>query len=118
MKPEIKAKWVAALRSGEYEQTQGQLREETIGGKTSFCCLGVLCNLHAQSHPKIAATQSLHDTYLGHHADLPLQVVKWAGLHNEGGAEVVINGEKSPLWDHNDNGVSIERLASAIEAQL
>ena len=45
MNPEIKAKWVAALRSGEYKQAKGQLR---IGN--SFCCLGVLCNLHAQAH--------------------------------------------------------------------
>jgi hypothetical protein len=37
MDKELKAKWVAALRSGEYEQGEGSLYE---GGK--FCCLGVL----------------------------------------------------------------------------
>lgn len=34
------AKWVAALRSGEYEQASGSL--ETFKG---FCCLGVACKL-------------------------------------------------------------------------
>ena len=33
-------KWVAALRSGKYEQAKGWLRE---GDK--FCCLGVACDL-------------------------------------------------------------------------
>lgn len=36
--PEIKAKWVAALRSGEYPQCTGALTNG-IGG---YCCLGVL----------------------------------------------------------------------------
>ena len=40
MTPEFKAKWVAALRSGKYEQCRGDLRR---GDK--FCCLGVACDL-------------------------------------------------------------------------
>lgn len=40
MNPEWKAKWVAALRSGEYKQTREFLRTST-----GFCCLGVLCDL-------------------------------------------------------------------------
>ena len=33
-------KWVAALESGEYDQTAGRLRNGD-----SFCCLGVACEL-------------------------------------------------------------------------
>ena len=40
MNPEIKARWVAALRSGKYKQTKGFLRCDE-----SFCCLGVLCDV-------------------------------------------------------------------------
>ena len=40
MTPEFKAQWIAALRSGKYEQGKGRLRE---GDK--FCCLGVACDL-------------------------------------------------------------------------
>lgn len=40
MIPEIKADWLAALRSGEYSQTKGALKDG-IG----YCCLGVLCDL-------------------------------------------------------------------------
>lgn len=37
MDPELKAKWLDALRSGNYKQVRGQL---ALGG--GFCCLGVL----------------------------------------------------------------------------
>lgn len=40
MRDDIKAKWVAALRSGDYEQGRNYLQSE---GK--FCCLGVLCEV-------------------------------------------------------------------------
>lgn len=36
----IKAKWVAALRSGKYQQGQNYLRHDG-----EYCCLGVLCDL-------------------------------------------------------------------------
>lgn len=39
MKPEIKAKWVKALRSGRYKQGTGMLYSES---NKAFCCLGVL----------------------------------------------------------------------------
>jgi hypothetical protein len=40
MDPALLDKWLAALRSGEYEQTKGALRRDN-----SFCCLGVLCDV-------------------------------------------------------------------------
>lgn len=39
-----KARWVAALRSGKYEQTSSCLCNITDNGN-SYCCLGVACNL-------------------------------------------------------------------------
>jgi hypothetical protein len=43
MNQEIKAKWVAALRSGEYKQSVGYLKRDD-----GFCCLGVLSDVHAK----------------------------------------------------------------------
>ena len=40
MKKELKERWVAALRSGDYVQSQGCLQDEY-----GWCCLGVLCNI-------------------------------------------------------------------------
>lgn len=41
MNPDLKARWLAALRSGDYKQ--GPYRLETDDGR--FCCLGVLCKV-------------------------------------------------------------------------
>ncbi len=41
MKTITRAEWVAALRSGNYQQTTGMLRTEVE--YTAFCCLGVAC---------------------------------------------------------------------------
>lgn len=44
MKPEIKEKWLEALRSGNYKQGTGKLRQVEKNGDT-YCCLGVLCDV-------------------------------------------------------------------------
>lgn len=41
MDSKVKAKWLAALRSGKYKQVKSNLKKN---GK--FCCLGVLCDLY------------------------------------------------------------------------
>lgn len=40
MNPELKQKWLQALRSGQYKQTKERLK-----GKYGYCCLGVLCDV-------------------------------------------------------------------------
>lgn len=40
MNPEIKTRWITALRSGKYKQGAGYLNENDC-----FCCLGVLCDV-------------------------------------------------------------------------
>lgn len=79
MKKSIKKLWVEALRSGKYKQGQNCLRDNSK--KTpSFCCLGVLCNIHAQENPFIAQAQTDRGTYLGCVSFLPFEVAKWAGF--------------------------------------
>ncbi len=41
MKPQLKEKWIAALRSSRYKQGKGELRSSD----DLFCCLGVLCDV-------------------------------------------------------------------------
>lgn len=52
MDPELKAEWVAALRSGNYRQGNHQLYRID---DQSFCCLGVLC--------EVAKLERRGDTY-------------------------------------------------------
>ena len=41
MNPDIKRRWVDALRSGQYTQTRGRLS----AGSNCFCATGVLCDV-------------------------------------------------------------------------
>jgi hypothetical protein len=51
MKPDIKERWIKALRSGEYKQTAGRLDRNG-----SYCCLGVLCELLKDESPYFTKT--------------------------------------------------------------
>lgn len=53
MNKEIKEKWVAALRSGEYKQAEGILYDPK---QRSYCCLGVLCKIVEGHNPTDADT--------------------------------------------------------------
>jgi len=114
MKKRIKKLWVAALRSGKYKQAKNQLRDET----NAFCCYGVLCNIHAQEHPKIAAAQKDDEKYMGAYAHLPYAVAYWAGFKPGFTNRIRIAGTVDFLSAHNDNGASFTQIANAIEEQL
>lgn len=113
MKKRIKKLLVVALRSDKYKQTIQRLRR---GDR--FCCLGVLCNLHAQAHPELAAMETDPEEYLSNGVGLPIEVMKWAGLTNTLGDKVSINGLFAELSLHNDNGCTFLEIADAIEEQL
>lgn len=42
---EVKTKWIAALRSGAYEQAEAALARETPDGQRCYCAIGVLADL-------------------------------------------------------------------------
>lgn len=46
LSPAVKRKWLAALRSGKYNQTTGALYNPADDG---LCCLGVLCHIEGAS---------------------------------------------------------------------
>lgn len=108
MKPEIKAKWLEALRGGEYRQAKGALRKAN-----RFCCLGVLCNLHALAHPKIAARECSPTQYMGETGFLPTAVQKWADIGHRG-----FLPDGLSLTTLNDNGETFKEIADVIEKQL
>lgn len=121
MNPAVKAKWVAALRSGEYAQTTGALRMRLSNDTVCFCCLGVLCDIYA-------AENGLGEWKLSQLEDeeaaLPNQTVaEWAGFEERDfgirkDPVVVIDGEERVVSAHNDSGATFSEIADAIEAQL
>lgn len=116
MKPEIKAKWVAALRSGEYKQGHGALRYED-----SFCCLGVLCDLAAREGVgawREDGTFATSDDSFDVSASLPPKAVgQWAGLMDPN-PHVTLGVSRNALSGLNDNGDTFAVIADLIEAHL
>jgi hypothetical protein len=101
MVPEIKAKWVEALRSGEYEQGCGALRTED--GK--YCCLGVLTDLYCKAKGVTFDGVTRSNRWV-----LNLSVRRWAGLESPNPAV-----PQAPLAWLNDSGRTFAEIADLIE---
>lgn len=111
MRKDIAMAWAKALP--KYKQTQQRLRRELDDGSTGFCCMGVLCNLHAQAHPEFAATQTSPTTYDGFSSFPSERVLQWAGLNSENGA-YGMDGDS--LVNDNDRRLhNFEQIADTIE---
>jgi hypothetical protein len=132
MKPEIKARWLAALRSGDYRQSQYRLREGD-----AYCCLGVLCDLVRREvggewlkatnaldgNDKTLWPDATENTYVFNagQADstggmLPPVVAHYAGLDvNHLGVRILPH---LMLTDMNDQGSNFAEIADSIEKHL
>ena len=102
MNIEVKKKWVAALRSGDYKQGQGHLK-----GGDGFCCLGVLCDLHSKEvdHYGWQEQQGGVYSYQGRTGTITNEVSGWADLPvsndtcgilvsmNDGGGDYALDGK-------------------------
>jgi hypothetical protein len=125
---EIKAAWVAALRSGEFEQGRGALFGVDDQGKASYCCLGVLSKLAVDAEvvemdPTSQLGNGCHrfgrmssEGFKGTYSYLPVDVQDWAGVN--GDPEVTIDEKTMYLSQHNDMGATFAQIAEAIESQL
>ena len=121
MKEDIKNKWVAALRSGDYKQGRNALEKNG-----EFCCLGVLSDLSIKEDICTkkakdisgAGLVTFYDKFdnFGWEGTLPRAVKEWAGMKDTvgtlpDGAEV-----KSSLLQLNDSAkYSFEQIADVIE---
>lgn len=112
MKPEIKQRWIEALRSGEYKQGTTYLRQDN-----SYCCLGVLCDLYNKDHYETCwepVTKGC-DVYAidGSGCVLPSAVEQWSGLlHCEGKYGEAPEHRLTVL---NDDGLSFQEISNIIE---
>lgn len=112
----IKADWLTALRSGEYEQGTGYLKKGN-----QYCCLGVLCDLAVKAGvieaPELDGDIDRVYLYDGNLGSLPNPVMKWSGV-SEGGMlpeGVEVRGQ-SQLWKLNDSeGMTFQEIADVIE---
>jgi hypothetical protein len=120
MNPEVKEKWLTALRDGQYLQGRERLTTLTAD-EQRHCCLGVLCQLYAVEGFDLRI-RDLGDELLYDAADtyLPDSVENWAeldydtqrhlGVLNDGGVDIHTG---QPVQPH-----SFIELAQYIEENL
>lgn len=102
MDPEFKAKWLAGLRSGEYEQGRGALRRQ------GYCCWGVACDLIDPSWIQSVGGAWRHDGMVG----LPsIRTAARMGLTDDITILKVLSGM-------NDQGKTFLEIADYIEEHL
>lgn len=72
MTPELKTKWIEALRSGAYQQDKYKFKT-----KIGYCCLGVLCEIAGQPSMDMGGSSNynfvhtlLSDSIINHCEDL------------------------------------------------
>ena len=105
---EVKGKWLAALRSGEYRQGEGQLRSEDGG----YCCLGVLCDV---IDPEGWGRDDGEWEWENHLSMLTAEICELMGLTDDGYFSTAVEGRHS-LVALNDSGeYSFGRIADIIE---
>lgn len=140
MKPEVKEKWLEALRGGEYSQTLGRLKRSVDNSGSifpvGFCCLGVLCDLASKEgvgewdgNDQFVTQETLGvdnkdpSTLLG-------AVRRWSGIEDSAGQLIQpIRLPEDPagfnpgrkarsLASANDGGLSFLEIADIIEQQF
>lgn len=119
MNTEIKEKWLKALRSGEYIQTTGILKDDR-----GYCCLGVLCDLYRKDK-NIQGFDNEKGIFIDLFENksneiLTDDVMLWAGLDNRDPAVSLGLKEffSNTLSNLNDNGESFNEIADLIEQNL
>lgn len=120
MNQQIKQQWIEALRSGEYQQTEEQLRDHF-----GYCCLGVLCDLYCKANEgscwgdggDLFRLRTNMEEY--EFVRLPMSVSEWAGLSGSDNPIVEYGEEKVAISDLNDRErLSFNQIAAIIEDQL
>lgn len=101
MTPELKAKWVEALRSGSYKQLHGCIKDSNKEtGITGYCCSGVLC--------EVAGKDALKAGYSGF---VSSEMAHEIGLPSAGALEVDNFNGDGPVERYDNNSFQIQAAA-------
>lgn len=100
--------WTDALRSGEYQQCTGVLRDADQG----FCCLGVACDVAVKHGVEmLVSIRGGNYEYDDSWSSLPTKARAWLGLGDELSVDRIIH----TLIDMNDKGAGFGEIASLID---
>lgn len=115
MNPELKAKWIEALRSGKYLQGERRLRTLTSGKPDTYCCLGVLGDIfdpskwvpHAEDEGRMAYEHPMSGSMLSN------DTCEATGIANVKWRLAAMNDGSDGIAKH-----SFEEIATWIEENL
>jgi hypothetical protein len=110
----FKDKWVKALRSGDYKQTQSTLYD----GKDGYCCLGVgaiVCGVPKHKLLNIGLLNNKYNSDLVKEYKIPKQIVGESDPYDEDYNIIV---DKLSTFNDTDEGKSFKWIASYIERYL
>lgn len=126
MRKDVADLWVAALRSGQYEQGQGTLCRVVEDDRREYCCLGVLSQLAADRGLVETVTREggigYRTLYEDEGAELPDEVREWAGIDSPNPRVTYGDAEDgsmiSTLAELNDElKLTLDQIADIIEEQ-
>ena len=104
--------WVKLLRSGEYKQGTGFLKQqEEASAPPRYCCLGVLCEVQASLKSKISAME-YWGLKFNNGRFTPRGQAIWPPSIPENS---VLLRSKTSLADLNDAGATFDQIADFIE---
>lgn len=98
MDPELKSKWVEALRSGEYRQGRKSHLKDEFGG---YCCIGVLGKISGISDDDMIKSYSILENH---------DPEKYVEYCDSQGEEL-----DATLWGMNDGVAPLNRRKSFVE---
>ena len=116
MDTKLKTRWLADLRSGKYQQAEGELHDY---GRDAYCCIGVLCLSVG------AAFEDFVDDEGGEFQNVPVLNYENIALGNDNELSFksladfgLSTEEQRTLIKMNDDGVSFSVIADYIERNL
>jgi hypothetical protein len=115
MKPELRNRWIKALRSGEYKKATSVLKRFFRNVPAKHCCIGVLCELVQDDFDDAKDLIQKRPDFQGHlgrtsvGAIMDFRTLGHVGLSVE---------HQRTLTNMNDKGASFERIANYIERKL
>ena len=112
MNQSVKEKWIVALLSGDYIQTDGRLRSTDADGHASHCCLGVLCEIYVADHPEVQWSDATGALLHPDAGELPRRIMEWAELGDQD--PTPLSQRSKTLASLNDGGSTFAEIADII----
>ena len=108
MREDVKQEWVKRLRSGDYDQTRGQLKNSE-----GHCCMGVLCDVIDPEEWTEGKTQWLWRAFVG---EIPRETLIEIDLSDQDQIDLIWKNDGNPAEGVRRH--SFAEIANYIEKNL